>query len=189
MVKSARRSFTVTVRPRSSLRCNWWATSTAFRSTTARSSSSSPISLAKVVSEDRDLVARSVCTGSVSWPRDLSRISLARLPKTRANQSSGFSANWPMVSTPSRCRRSAVLGPIPHSLFTGSGARNSASSPGCTTTRPSGLSKSEPILVTDLQVPTPTDTFKPVFSATRAFRSRATASGFWPDSTTSVISR
>ena len=189
MVKSAKRSFTVTVRPLRPFRSNELATPTAFRSTTLLSSVSSPTSLAKVVSEDMDLVARSVCTSSSSRPMALSRTLAARWPNILANHSSGCSANWPMVSMPSRCSRSAVLGPMPHSLFAAKGAKNAASSPGWTTTRPSGLSRSEPIFATVLQVPTPTDRTSPVSSKTRRLRSRAMASGFWPAVTTAVISR
>ena len=51
-----------------------------------------------------------------------------------------------------RTRRSAaaVFSPTPHSRPIGSGARKAASSPGGTTTRPSGLRRSEAILATSL---------------------------------------
>ena len=51
----------------------------------------------------------------------------------------------------------AVCGPTPHRREIGSGARNDASSPGGTTTRPSGLRRSDPILATSLVRATPTE--------------------------------
>ena len=191
VVKSARRILTVTVRPLISFRSRLPATRSAKRSRTSFSSASSARSAAKVVSAETDLVSRSVCTGSRSSPTARSRTAAARTPKVRTNQSMGCSANWPMVSTPPALSLCAVLGPMPHSLPTASGAKNRASSPGGTTTRPSGLSRSEAILATDLLVATPTDTARPVSSTTRRFKLKAIPSGHRPcsSSTASVMSR
>ena len=51
----------------------------------------------------------------------------------------------------------AVDGPTPHRREIGSGARNAASLPGSTTTRPSGLRRSLAILATSLVEATPTE--------------------------------
>ena len=60
-------------------------------------------------------------------------------------------------STPYSRSASAVFSPTPHSREIGSGARNVASWPGGTTTRPSGLRRSDAILATSFVVATPTD--------------------------------
>ncbi len=82
-----------------------------------------------------------------------------------------------MVRIPISASASSALGPTPHRERTGMGARNDASSPGATTTRPSGLPMSEAILATVLLVPTPMDTVSPVSSFTRRLSSRASSSG------------
>ena len=101
----------------------------------------------------------------------------ADLPNCRVCHSLVCWANCPIVSIPPRRSFSAVLGPMPHSLSTASGSRNARSSPGSTTTRPSGLRMSEAILATDLLVAAPTDTVNPVSRLTWLFRRRATARG------------
>ena len=94
-----------------------------------------------------------------------------------------------MVRIPSSARRAAVLGPIPHSLFTARGARNSRSEPGGTTVRPSGFSMSEAILAIDLLVATPTEMVNLSSACTRALSSPAICLGDLLGDTESVTSR
>ena len=70
----------------------------------------------------------------------------------------------------------AVFSPTPHSREIGSGARNAASSPGGTTTSPSGLRRSEAILATSLVVATPTEAVSPTSSVTARLIAPAIAS-------------
>ena len=71
------------------------------------------------------------------------------------------------MTTPKSRSASAVLPPTPHSLEIGSGARNAASSPGGTTTSPSGLRSSDAILATSFVDATPTDAVRPDLVADR----------------------
>ena len=59
------------------------------------------------------------------------------------------------MRTPYSRSAGAVFSPTPHSRAIGSGARNVASSPGGTTTSPSGLRRSDAILATSFVVATP----------------------------------
>ena len=68
-----------------------------------------------------------------------------------------IAARSPIVATPKSRSAAAVCGPTPHRREIGSGARKAASSPGGTTTRPSGFRRSEAILATSLVAATPTD--------------------------------
>ena len=79
------------------------------------------------------------------------------LPKRRTRRSSGRAARSPIVLTPYSRSTAADFSPTPHSRRISSGARNAASSPGSTTTRPSGLRRSDAILATSLVVATPTE--------------------------------
>jgi len=62
---------------------------------------------------------------------------------------------------------------MPWISSTGSGARNSRTVPGGTTTRPSGLSKSEAIFAVDMFGATPTLAGTPASRSIRAFTCRA----------------
>ena len=75
-----------------------------------------------------------------------------------------------------RERPCAVFSPTPHSREIGSGARKAASSPGGTTTSPSGLRRSEPIFATSFVVATPTEAVSPTSSRVAALIARAIAS-------------
>ena len=86
------------------------------------------------------------------------------LPNRRSSASRGSAARSPIVRTPKSRSAAAVRSPTPHSREIGSGARNAASSPGGTTTSPSGLRRSEPILATSLVAATPTDAVSPTSS-------------------------
>ena len=81
-----------------------------------------------------------------------------------------------MVWMPAFNNRSSMRGPMPHRRRTGSGARNAASVPGGTTTRPSGLRRSEAILATSLFAARPTEAVSEVAARRRSFRARAMAS-------------
>ena len=82
----------------------------------------------------------SVSSGRGSIPRARSRSSLPTFPGSSERRSSSVSAaNAPTVSMPAWASRSALRGPTPGSLRTGSCARNRASSPGRTTVMPPGL--------------------------------------------------
>ena len=67
-----------------------------------------------------------------------------------------------MLDSPARDRRSPVTGPMPGSARSGRGARNRASCPAGTITRPCGLSASDAIFATVLHVPHPNDASSPV---------------------------
>ena len=77
---------------------------------------------------------------------------------------------------PSLASASSSFGPTPHSRRTGSGARNAASVPGGTTTRPSGLRMSEATLATSFEVATPTEAVSAVSSRIACFSLRAIVS-------------
>tara|TARA_B100000609_G_scaffold191878_1_gene181149 strand:+ start:602 stop:868 length:267 start_codon:yes stop_codon:yes gene_type:complete len=61
------------------------------------------------------------------------------------------------LSIPMLFKRDAVLGPIPYIFFISNGAKNFDSKPGFTTVNPSGLSKSDAILATSLEVAKPAE--------------------------------
>ncbi len=61
------------------------------------------------------------------------------------------------MRTPYSRSAAADFSPTPHSRRISSGARNAASSPGSTTTSPSGFWRSEAILATSFVVATPTE--------------------------------
>ncbi len=86
-----------------------------------------------------------------------------------------------MVAMPSAARSFAVALPTPHSRVIGSGARNSASPPSSTTTRPSGLRRSEATLAMNLLAASPAEAVSPVSPRMRRLISR-TASGAGPNS-------
>ena len=63
----------------------------------------------------------------------------------------------PIVSIPSRTRRSSARGPTPGRIRIGNGARNAASRPGRTTVSPPGLRRSEATFATTFEVATPSE--------------------------------
>ena len=71
----------------------------------------------------------------------------------------------------------AVILPTPQRRETGKGARNTASVPGPTTTRPSGFWRSEATLAMNLFEATPTDATSPTSARMRDLMRRACA---WP---------
>ena len=71
---------------------------------------------------------------------------------------------------------SSAAAPMPLMVRTGKGARKSRSLPGNTTVSPRGLSMSEAILATVLDVPTPMEHVTPS-SSTRLWMRRATSTG------------
>ena len=81
-----------------------------------------------------------------------------------------------MVCTPSRASSSSIFGPTPQSRRTGRGARNAASVPGGTTTRPSGLRMSEATLATSFEVATPTEAVSWISRRIASLRRRAISS-------------
>ncbi len=92
------------------------------------------------------------------------------------------------MRTPARASRASVFGPTPHSARTGIGARNAASVPGGTKTRPSGFFKSEAIFATLLLLPMPTDSVSPVAFRTSSFSSLPMRSGSAPSRTQPLTS-
>ena len=86
----------------------------------------------------------------------------------------GRAATWPRGRPTVRTPTVAAAPPSPDrrrpSRVTGRGCSTSSSSPVATTTRPSGLSRSEPILAISFEVPTPTEPVTPpVAAAIRSF--------------------
>ena len=146
------------------------ATPSENSSTVRRSAGPSRTSRANVVSCDIDLASRSVSTGRSSSPLARNASERPVSPKRRSNSSSGSAARSPMVRSPSAISFSRVLGPTPHSISMGSGARKTASSPGGTTTRPLGLPTLVAILATSLLLATPKDDGRPVSLRMRACR-------------------
>src|SRR5438105_1452258 len=76
-------------------------------------------------------------------------------PKRRCKVASDRAARSPIRWTPKSRSACWTFGPTPHSRLTGSGARNSASPPGGTTTRASGLRRSDATFAHSLLVATP----------------------------------
>ena len=81
----------------------------------------------------------------------------------------------PIVSIPSRTRRSSARGPTPGRIRIGNGARNAASRPGRTTVSPPGLRRSEATFATTFDVATPSEHESWVRARTTAWT--ASASG------------
>ena len=128
-------------------------------------------------SSEIERVSCSGSTGLSSRPRACARnASAQRGPSSPTSSSGGVRWSWPTVSIPSSRSRAEVLGPTPHSFSTASGARNSASVPGATSTKPPGLRRSEATLAHNLLLATPTLTTSPASSSTRDLIWRAIAS-------------
>ena len=119
--------------------------------------SGSAVSSSKVCSWPTDFAASGSSTGSASTPCARSTSDAPCLPNRRTSAVRSRAARSPIVATPKSRSAVAVDGPTPHSREIGSGARNAASSPGGTTTRPSGLRRSLPILATSFVAATPTE--------------------------------
>ena len=119
--------------------------------------SGSAVSTSNVCSCPIDFAASGSSTGSPSIPCARSTSDAPCWPRRRVRAARSMAARSPMVRTPKSARALAVWGPTPHSLDMASGARNAASSPGGTTTRPSGFRRSEAILATSFVRATPTD--------------------------------
>ncbi len=114
--------------------------------------STSTVSTSKVCSWLTDFAAASPVTGDGSMPRARSCSVAPWAPRRRTRTSTGSTARSPIVRTPCSARTTRVCSPTPHRRRIGSGARKAASSPGRTTTRPSGFRRSEAILATSLVV-------------------------------------
>ena len=82
-----------------------------------------------------------------------------------------------MVAMPIPVSVSASTFPTPHSRSTGSGARNPASVPGGTITRPSGFRRSEATLATNLFAASPAEAVRPVSARIRVLIRRTASSG------------
>ena len=189
VVKSERRSFTLTVLARTpdSVRCSltlWLSLSTRSIST-----SGSPVSWVRVVSALTDFCSRSTTTARSSCPSASRRIAAPDLPNEEAHHASDMAATCPIVLNPWPVSLAAVLGPTPHSLSTGRSARKLRSVPGSTTVRPSGFAMPEAIFATDLLEATPTEIVSPSSDSTRRRSSCAHSTGSCPSSTPRVMSR
>ena len=82
----------------------------------------------------------------------------------------------PKVRTPWERSVLSAAAPTPESVRTGSFSRKAASVPGKTTVSPRGLSRSEAIFATDLEVPTPMEQVTPR-AVTRSWMRWATRTG------------
>ncbi len=78
-----------------------------------------------------------------------------------------------MVPMPTRRSASSVTRPTPHSRETGRGARNAATPPGGTSTRPSGLPRSVAIFAASFTSAIPAETASPQLARTSALIARA----------------
>ncbi len=130
--------------------------------------SRSAVSCPNVCSCPIDFAGSPVATGSASIPCARSTSAAPCFPNRRSRASGGSAARSPIVWTPNSRRTAAVFSPTPHSREIGSGARNAASSPGGTTTSPSGLRRSDPIFATSFVAATPTEAVSPTSSWTVA---------------------
>ena len=137
--------------------------------------SGSLVSTSNVCSCPTDFAGSPSWTGSASTPRARDTSDAPCLPKRRMRRSGGSAARSPIVFTRYSARATAVFSPTPHSRPIGSGARNASSSPGGTTTRPSGLRRSDAILATSFVRATPTDAVRPTSSRTSSLIRRAIA--------------
>ena len=81
----------------------------------------------------------------------------------------------PIVSIPSRTRRSSARGPTPGRIRIGNGARNAASRPGRTTVSPPGLRRSDATFATTFEVATPSEHESRVRARTTARTASASA--------------
>ena len=146
VVKSGKRTFSVTVRPATPASLSLRPTASTIRTSSRRTSPGLVRSRAKVSSWPIDLTDWSGSTRRPSRP-------LARrqnwVPEARPNDdtrvASGTARSSATVWTPRRWSRSRVRGPTPHMASTGSGSRNSrAPSAGTTRTPLPGTGSPDP---------------------------------------------
>ena len=170
------RIFTVTVDAFSPADRSRAATPSAIASSVRSIVSRSFVSTSNVCSWLIDLAASaSACTGSSSIPRARPCSVAPCFPNRRTSRSTGSAASSPSVPTPYSRSAAAIWGPTPHSRPIASGARKAASSPGGTTTSPSGLRRSDAIFATSFVLATPTDAVSCVSSWIASLIRRAAA--------------
>ena len=145
------------------------------RSSWCSCSRSHDVALERVLDADRDPLGVEIEPARVDAARTVAQHRRRRCPATAAaarRRSSAASA--PTVSTPPARSRSSAFGPTPGSLRTSSGARNAASWPGTTTTRPPGLRASLPTFATTLHGATPSEHVRLVAPRTAVCTASAT---------------
>ena len=104
----------------------------------------------KVVSEPTDLRGRLGTTRRSSWPRAMAWYQVPALPKYSSRNSIDWFLRSAPVWMPSRFIFSAVLGPMPWNLATGSSSTKAAPFSGGITVWPLGLRWSEASLARNL---------------------------------------
>ena len=108
------------------------------------------------------LAARSGDTGRGSMPAARSRMVLARRPRTDVSCAGGATARSRHVRMPAASSRATADLPSPNSTETDCGASQSAASAMPMVKNPSGLSRSDAILASDLVPLKPMDTVMPI---------------------------
>jgi len=169
VVKSANRTFSVTVRPATPAVRIRPATFAESRSTsrtiTSRSSVSRPkVSSAPMVLSGSSGPRRGVMVRWSSPQASACRWDPSDGPRARRRVVTGVCARSPTVISPSRLSSSAVFSPTPHSSPTSSGCRKEVTACGGTTTTPSGLAARLAILATVMLAATPTEQVMPCSS-------------------------
>ena len=119
------------------------------------------VSTSKVCSWLTDFAGSPPSTGSGSMPPIARSTAHADLPESPFERIAWQRREVADRRTPNSRSDVARPLPTPHSRVIGSGARNAASSPGGTTTSPSGLPRSSAIFATNFVVATPTDAVSP----------------------------
>ena len=188
--KSPYRSLAVTVRPERPELLRRSETSSANRLTSSWSCPRSETSRANVSSAETETCSPARSRSRGSTPLARSRSIGPTDPGSSAFKSgSDNAASSPIVPTPARRSRCSARGPTPGSSRTASGARKRASVPGGTTVTPPGFRRSEAILQTTFDVPTPSEHVRLVFARTAVWIAEATARAPVKSSTTVPRSR
>ena len=111
----------------------------------------------RVLGRDGDRLELEIEVAWVDAPRAIAQERAERAGRSVRSSTSASAASAPIVSTPAPRSRASARGPTPGRRRTASGARNAASVPGGTTVMPPGLRRSEAILQTTFDVPTPSE--------------------------------
>ena len=136
----------------------------------------------KVRSEPTLCARRDPTTSRASTPWASEKKRLPTAPNDRSRVATSAPATCPIVSRPSRRRRSAVFGPAPHSHETESGANHSRISSGGTMVSPSGLRIALATLATKRVPEIPTDAVSPPVHSRTAVLMRAPIDAGAPNS-------
>ena len=155
-------NFNVTVLPASCFAFNLADSFWHRNSSSVSSAAKSERSLAKVVSFEIDFVSRSLTTGRGSVPLARFITVIVWLPSAAESAFGSPSTRSWQVKTPIAFNRAIADLPTPYKTETGCGASHAAASRVPMTKNPSGLSRSDAILASDLVPLSPTETEMPM---------------------------